>query len=323
MRRATILLVLSGTFMVTFPLAALADPARPTNFQSEITELDPEVAGFDIQIVGGDAFLQVTAQPGTAVVVPGYEGEPYLRFEPEGEVWVNQRSPAYWLNRDRYQETAPPPEASSSAEPEWMRVATDGKWAWHDHRIHWMSPTLPPNVSPDTASELFAWSVPLLVNGQRVEVRGTLTWLPSRSPLPWTMTAILVAALVAVLTWRISGAGPLAVAAAGALTVGIAQAWVTPPDAGGTLNMWLAPAAALACAVGAWIRPKARSELLVAALVMLAVWALLRLSAAVMPILPSPLPTTLERGILAAVTGTTAGVTVSLVRARLTNRETP
>ena len=52
-------------------------------------------------VVGGDAFLELTVDEGTEVVVPGYGGEPYVRFLADGTVERNTRSEATYLNEDR------------------------------------------------------------------------------------------------------------------------------------------------------------------------------------------------------------------------------
>jgi hypothetical protein len=84
--------------------------------------------------------------------VPGYEGEPYVRIAPDGTVEVNQRSRRGGSNDERY-ETDPnavdaPADMAVDAPPRWEVVGSDGAFAWHDHRIHWMSPALPGQVDP-------------------------------------------------------------------------------------------------------------------------------------------------------------------------------
>ena len=57
---------------------------------------------------------------------------------------VNERSPSRWVNDDRYGLATPPADATADAPPEWVEVANGGRYAWHDHRIHWMTPTSRP-----------------------------------------------------------------------------------------------------------------------------------------------------------------------------------
>jgi hypothetical protein len=118
-------------------------------------------------------------------VIEGYEGEPYLRFAPDG-VYENSRSPATYLNEDRYGKIDIPDEADPDATPQWERVAPGGRaYDWHDHRIHWMSETYPPAVAADTSvsQHVFDWKVPGTIDGAPLEVTGSLDYepLPGRS----------------------------------------------------------------------------------------------------------------------------------------------
>ena len=49
-------------------------------------------------------------------MVEGYEGEPYVRIQPDGTVEINQDSPSFYLNQDRFGE-APVPEAPTRRRP--------------------------------------------------------------------------------------------------------------------------------------------------------------------------------------------------------------
>ena len=116
-----------------------ADAARPTNFESVIDSVQPDLDTVEVQIVGGDSFVQVTAEPGTSVLIPGYDGEPYLRIGSDGTVDRNRRSPATYINEARFGATGPLPDVvDSRADPDWVRIDGGGTVAWHDHRVHWM-----------------------------------------------------------------------------------------------------------------------------------------------------------------------------------------
>ena len=110
--------------------------------RSTVEAIEPPAEGVTAEIVGGDSFLRVRAEPGRTVVVRGYEGEPYLRFRPDGTVEVNRNSPAAYVNESRYG-TDPPASADATAAPAWQEVAADGSYAWHDHRTHWMATNRP------------------------------------------------------------------------------------------------------------------------------------------------------------------------------------
>ena len=59
---------------------AAADPARPGDVRSEVTSVTPATEGITAEVVGGDSFLRIRVEAGRAVVVMGYEDEPYLRI---------------------------------------------------------------------------------------------------------------------------------------------------------------------------------------------------------------------------------------------------
>ncbi len=63
-----------------------------------------------------------------------------------GTAEQNVRSPATYLNTNFYGNVTVPALASPSASPQWVVVDRTGQFEWHDHRIHWMSPVLPPEV---------------------------------------------------------------------------------------------------------------------------------------------------------------------------------
>ena len=94
--------------MVTAAPAA-ADAAGPSDFRSEVTGIVPAVDGVEAEIRGGDSFLELTVDDGHTVIVEGYTGEPYLRFQPDGTVERNRLSPATYLNDDRQGRGRHPP----------------------------------------------------------------------------------------------------------------------------------------------------------------------------------------------------------------------
>ena len=77
------------------------------------------------------------------MVVPDYaagegtDARPYLRFGPDGTVEVNERSVAAAANESRYgtDRRADRGRRRAPLADAWPR---DGRYVWHDHRIHWM-----------------------------------------------------------------------------------------------------------------------------------------------------------------------------------------
>ena len=95
---------------------AHADPAGPTDYRSEILSIEPSTPSVSFEVIGGDSFVQMTADPGTEVLVTGYFGEPYLRFLADGTVEENRNSPTTYQNEERYGSDAPD-FASADADP--------------------------------------------------------------------------------------------------------------------------------------------------------------------------------------------------------------
>ncbi len=100
MARIARTLALALGLLIVAASPAGADPAGPSDFRSEVTGVTPgDVVTADIR--GGDAFLELTVSDGHTVIVQGYGGEPYLRFQPDGTVERNRLSTATYLNEDR------------------------------------------------------------------------------------------------------------------------------------------------------------------------------------------------------------------------------
>jgi hypothetical protein len=161
--------------------AASADSGSP-NYRSKLVVVTPKTKGLVVRVVDGDDALELLNETGANVVVPGYEGEPYLRFLKSGRVEVNVNSPAKYLNEERYGGVAVPKTAGAKATPKWQLVAQGGEYEWHEHRIHWMSTIEPPRVKASggkTVMKVFDWNVPLEVGARKVKVNGTLWWIPT------------------------------------------------------------------------------------------------------------------------------------------------
>ena len=230
--RAAALGLITFVVMLSFatPVAAHGRGTESTNFRSRITAA-PEIPGVTWSIYGGDQYLAVHNTTDTEVIVEGYEGEPYARIGPEG-VLVNLASEATYVNEDRYAQVAVPAEVGRDFEPRWDTVFEEPTFAWHDHRIHWMSAQLPPAVTdpservtvPMGTEESGEWSVPFTHGDDTYEVRGVLEWVPPPSPVPWLGLA-LVLTLPALLGLRNASSGPPSVQTATSDSTGV-QRWV-------------------------------------------------------------------------------------------------
>lgn len=307
--------VLAIVIVVATAGPAFADPAAPTNYQSVVTAVDPPADGVEFEVVGGDAFLQVTVLPGHEVLIPGYFNEPYVRIDGDGSVWVNEGSPAYYINRDRYGEVPVPDDVDAEGEPQWTLVADGGRYAWHDHRTHWMSADLPPAVSGATVEVVFPWEIPVVIDGRDTTVRGELLWVPSQTPVPALLAGII--ALLPLLAWRRGRTAILAgltVAAAGvAVALTVVQNNGTPAAVRGFPTLVVIPLVALLAALAALVmrtRPQIPARLTLLGGLSLVAWAVAAVEVLWLPMLPSAIPSQLERAGVAFVLWAGVGVVV-------------
>ena len=336
----TLAVALGGLGIAT---PAAADPGRPTDYRSTILRVRPSLpTGVRVEVVGGDSFLQVRVARGHTVVVPDYEQgadtdpAPYLRFGSDGTVERNERSIAAAINRSRYGND--PSATDPHGAPRWTVVAHDGRYLWHDHRIHWMLPSRPEAVSAEGRVDMGGpngtWSIELLVDGRPVTVTGELVLLRSPSPMPWlVLAAVAAVALVGVALLRVRAgepaphralAGALAAGSVLAVVVGTAQWRGLPAVAGGTVLTALVPTGALAASIVALVARRARTTLvaLAAAVAALGGWAVLRRSVLVRAVLPTSLPFSVDRAITALALGVSLAGAVVLVWRPPTDRVT-
>jgi hypothetical protein len=177
------------------PSGAPAHAGNP-NFESALRGLSRPVDGLSAQIIGYDDRIQVVNRSGQEVTIMGYEGEPYARLLPDGTVETNANSPATYLNEDRFAAVEVPARADPGAPPEWREVSGDGTFTWHDHRIHWMAKSTPPQVTDeDERSKVFDYRVPVEVGGEPDAIAGTLYWV---GPADTSKTPFLIAGLAIV-----------------------------------------------------------------------------------------------------------------------------
>ncbi|WP_052664916.1 hypothetical protein [Nitriliruptor alkaliphilus] len=323
--------VLVGALSTLAPTMAAADPAGPTNYESRVSSIEPAVDGLEVEVLGGDAYVQVSVPPGSTATVAGYDPsgtELYLRFLPEGTVERNEASPTRWLNDERYGAEVPP-EASAEAPPRWEVVATGGTYAWHDHRVHWMSPEPPGQLDTgaDEPQLVQTWTLQLTVDDQPVEVAGELHYLPSPSPVPPVAVLVLVLGAGVALALRRPTAVPL-LALAGAVAaavVGAASVTGLPPGADSEPALLILPGVALVLllvAVAIRGRPGIGPRLIGAlAGLPLVVWGVLLIRSLVVPIVPTALPNGVARVLVAVVLGT--GLASLVAAARLLTAPPP
>ncbi len=326
---------------------AAADPVGPTDYRTEIVAVEPATPEVELAILGGDSFVELAAAPGTEVRVTGYRGEPYLWFDGDGVVRQNERSPSRWLNDDRFGEAEIPPIADKDAEPDWIEVASDGVYAWHDHRAHWMNPDRPIGAEPGDV--ILEAVIPLDVNGSPVAVEVRSELLASPSPLGSIGGAVaaLVGGAPLLIGWRRrvaasdgelgrnDAAGPLGVVAFVAAVallstvVGVAATLGLPGEAAPGPVQWLLPLVAgvasllaLVLVVTNRVAGPLRLLLVQMALVLagmeLLLWSWLRREALFRALIPTEAPEWLDRFVVA---GAAATGLVALIAAAATVTE--
>jgi hypothetical protein len=203
--------LLAASLLAVQPSAAEAHTRteETTNVDSRLTSMP--LPGVTFTVYTGGLVVEVENHGPAVLEVLGYEGEPYLRIS-AGGVERNRRSPATYLDAERFGDVALPPIADASAEPEWVRIGDEPRHVWHDHRTHWMSPSPPAFVDAgglaraamraglvgaigragDDAGVFHEWVIPVLVDGRPVEVRGELAWADPPSAVPWFGIAALL-----------------------------------------------------------------------------------------------------------------------------------
>jgi hypothetical protein len=179
-RRGAALAALAvGASLLAAPAAEAHYGTGKLGYRSTIRSVKPPMPGLKLKVLYGDDQIWLDNTSGKTIVIDGYDGEPYLRFDRSG-ISVNVRSPTGYLNQDRYAKSAVPKSASSKAPPDWQQLAGGKVWAWHDHRIHYMSPIFPPVIAkaPRKPHHVFDWKVPATENGKRFFITGSLDYKP-------------------------------------------------------------------------------------------------------------------------------------------------
>jgi hypothetical protein len=196
MNRTRTVLALVVAMLVAMPAAASAHAGNP-NYRSEIDRVTPAVPGVSFEVLNYDSYMQLLDPGGHAVTIYGYEGEPYARILKNGTVQVNKRSPALYLDENRYAEVQVPKYADAKAPPQWKTFDHSGTFLWHDHRMHYMQTTTPPQVK-DTSqkTKVFNYEIPIRVEGKKGAIDGTLFWV---GPANTSKTPFIVGGIVIVL----------------------------------------------------------------------------------------------------------------------------
>jgi hypothetical protein len=164
---------------------------RATNYRTRVLSLSPSVPGVSLQPIEHGDRLELRNTTEHDVVVVGYDDEPYLRVGPRG-VFENRNSPATYLNRTRLGTDTPPANADPDTAPDWRRIGGGATARWHDHRAHWMGTERPPSVdrAPGDEQLIRRFTIEMRTNGETLQARGDVWWIPPPSPWPWVAIAV-------------------------------------------------------------------------------------------------------------------------------------
>lgn len=170
-----------GEFEVPLRYGRQAVAVRGTvSFQpllgSYLVSADPAPRGLTVQALPGRLpGLFVTADAGRSVAVAGRDGEPFLRFTPDG-VQVNVRSRTHVEDRAARGEPVGPPAPT----PEFRLLAPGTRsWTWLDTRLRYPA-DLPADdvLRADGPTRLEQWQVPVAVDGRPTALTGAISWVP-------------------------------------------------------------------------------------------------------------------------------------------------
>lgn len=173
-----------------------------------ITSGNQPLDGVSAQILPGELpGISMTAS--VPVTVLGADGEPFLRFGPDG-VEANLRSPTWVLSGRAASEGTDPSEldVDASAPPRWSTVSAGASFGWLDPRLT-APEELPAGTEVDADlgyATLGAWEVPLVPDaGEPVVLSGETRYAPLPDPpaadrgRTWALAAVAAAvALLAV-----------------------------------------------------------------------------------------------------------------------------
>jgi hypothetical protein len=160
-----------------------------TSYEARIEAMHPPVPGVTATVLDGDLKLRIDADPPHVVTVLGVIHEPFIRIGPGG-VFVSSGSPTA--------ESAGLVTQQQMRAARWIRVSGGHSFAWHENRLRPV-----PSVS-GADRRVAAWSIPLLVDGHPVTLRGS-EWYAAQPPrLLWALPAVaaLVVAAIVLATRR-------------------------------------------------------------------------------------------------------------------------
>ena len=200
---ATACVIVAAGLAGVSPVAAHGGGNAADNVRTELDRVTPALPGIRIRVEAHGGEVTVQNSGARALVVLGYQREPYLRITSDG-VWRNEGSLTTFATTETLG-TAPSSVAPGSA-VRWARVARTGEFSWHDERVAWAGGALPATVhgEPGKRHLVAHWRIPLRAGTTKAAVAGTMWW----EPTPTDPTAVL---------WAVGGGIVLLIVGAGVL----------------------------------------------------------------------------------------------------------
>ena len=218
-RRALLAVGLAGACVI-----AAAQPAsahglggiEPTNYQSTLLSVSPEVPGITLKVVDLGGKLELTnttkrrrrrARVRRRAVPAGRPTRGVREHTLTGDV----HQPVGNRRRGRAEVGRPHRRAR------WKQVSTGQTAQWHDHRAHFMGTEVPPLVerNRDHRFVFDHWTVTMRHAGETITAKGEIAWVPPPSPWPFVIAALVLAVGLFVACrskwWKQLMAGALAV----------------------------------------------------------------------------------------------------------------
>lgn len=174
-----------------------------SNYRTTLDAVVPEPTGFAIRVIEAGRRLELRYLRGEAVIVRGYDGEPYLRVGPDG-VEENLQSPATYVNRTMSGTSPLPDGLQPDGPPRWRRSGSEPVARWHDHRTHWMGVQPPDAVRADPGRllNISDWELDVVQGDTTYRATGRLDWVPGPSATgPLVGAAVLGSVPVALVLW--------------------------------------------------------------------------------------------------------------------------
>jgi len=188
LRLVVVVAVLGALALPSIAEAHSSSPVIAVDFEARLAR-SVIADGVTARVIDGNRRLELTVRAPHTVVVVGYGGEPFLRFDPAG-VWVNERSLTAVSNK--LTEPGATPALDRAALPHWQSLTQSHTYAWHDHRL-----ALVPG-SMAAIGRVGTWTVPMLVDGRSLRVGGGLWHDPGPLLWPWLVLLGALAAAVGV-----------------------------------------------------------------------------------------------------------------------------